>query len=74
MAKSKTQLLGTVIKEHDSAICDTHKGFSVSGKYEIGSVLILENATRKVSVKPKKTDADGDGDGLVLGLDLGSNE
>lgn len=74
MAKSKTQLLGTVIKVHDSGICDTDKGFSVSGKYEIGAILVLENATRKVSVKPKKTDADGEGDGLILGLGLGSNE
>jgi hypothetical protein len=72
MAKSKTQLLGTVIKVHDSGICDTDKGFSVSGKYEIGSVLVLENATRKVSVKPKKTDASGNNDGETL--DLGSDE
>ena len=88
MAKVKngvvgTVLLGTVVKKHDSGICDTDLGKSVNGKYEIGTTLMMDNKTRKVSIKGKTKNSPNknieNGDELVftesgaLGADISSN-
>ncbi len=59
MAKDKTAgtptSLGTVVKKYDSGICETDKGHKVNGKFEVGSVLLMDIKTKKVSVKTKNT-------------------
>jgi len=70
--KSGLVLLGTVVKKHDSGICDTDLGKSVSGKFEIGTVLMMDSKTRKVSVKESTKSASKDKTPVNPPLDEGN--
>lgn len=54
-ASSNLVALGTVVKKYDSGICETDKGNKVNGKFDIGSVLLMDSKTKKVSAKTKNT-------------------
>ena len=55
MAKDKVRVLGTVVKVYDSNIVETDSGNKVTGKFEKGSVLVMDLTTKEISVQEKKT-------------------
>lgn len=55
MAKDKVRVLGTVVKVYDSNIVETDSGNKVTGKFEKGSILVMDLTTKEISVQEKKT-------------------
>lgn len=57
MAKDKVaknvRVLGTVVKVYDSGICETDKGFSVHGKFAIGTALEQDPKSKIVKEREK---------------------
>lgn len=55
---SKVIELGTVTKVHSSGVCETDKKVTVTGDFKVGTKLVMDSKSRKVSAKAPKTKED----------------